>query len=175
MLKTKCPCCTKELYKNTTSCIKCGYRSEFEVFKSFLRAFRTVSSILLGFCAAGLVDLASISVNTNHLLITRNICVVSWIIAAILFLILLIHCEMLLVPKKYYNGLELDKQIERYLDKQCSKLIGGFIIAAILMGIGLISLSFYYMIWLGFLALGICFLGLCFFYFTIKNSPSKTL
>lgn len=150
MQSVPCPCCRKEVCAEASSCVNCGYQPETEKTRIFLRALQTITSILL-FAAAGLINLSGISEKSlsEILFVVLAIC---WFVAAILFLVIVVSCEVLLHNRRF-AGLAVNPTAEEFLKEKCNQLIPIFIVASGMVGTGLICLAFYYAWWLGLISL----------------------
>jgi hypothetical protein len=143
-MKVNCPCCGAAVYSRANACVACGFRPRGEEFRGFLRALSTVSSILVGFCLTGLVDLTGVHPETPLQSWAWLGCAASWLIAAVLFLLTLFGSELLLHRGRLSSGFQLPEEARGALDRQCSWLIALFLFALLGLGIGLIALSAYF-------------------------------
>ncbi len=167
----KCPCCQKELHKNSTYCPRCSYRSPSEVFKDFLQSYRTISSILLGFCSAGLIELSgSKSENSSDIYYFYLVSNASWLTAAIGFVTCLLGAELILMKKSLFRGLTISYTTEELLDKWCSRLILGFFLSCGSMASGITCIAVYSSWENLYLAIILIVLSILFLFFVFRAS-----
>lgn len=146
-MKATCPCCGATVYGRANACVSCGFRPRGEEFRGFLRALSTVSSILVGFCLTGLVDLTGVTPDTPVQFWTWQVCAACWLFAAVLFLLTLFASEVILRHARINAGFLLTEEALAVLDHQCSWLIAVFLIALAGLGLGVIALGVYFSPW----------------------------
>lgn len=143
------PCpggCGGRVHSNARECPQCGYQSEVGRVEDLLGSLGTVSSILVGFGLASLVQLAtSESRNDWTLQLTTGV----WIVSSLLLLGVLVCSEFLRRRDVGGGRMRLSREEDERLWKRSEWLLVSFSLALLGAAAGVVLLGFFFSPWHG--------------------------
>jgi hypothetical protein len=142
------PCpggCGSQVHRNARECPHCGYQSEMGRMEDLLGSLGTVSSILIGFGLAALVQLATGESRKEPTLVwTTGL----WIVSSLLLLGVLV-CSEVLRRREVGGRLRLSREEEERLWHRSEWLLFSFALSLLGTAAGVVLLGFYFSTWHG--------------------------
>jgi hypothetical protein len=152
------PCpggCGKQVHASAVECPECGYRSHLSRVEDLLVSLGTISSILVGFGLAALVQLATDEpkdVGQGVL----NATAACWILGSLLLLAVMIGAEVLRRREVSGGRMHPSRQEDERLWGQTEWLLVSFAIALLCTAAGVVLLGFFFSWWHGCMGLAGC-------------------
>jgi hypothetical protein len=141
-----CPGCRANVHPNARECPHCGYQSEMDRLEELLGSLGTISSILIGFGLAALVQLATDESRQEP---TLRWTTGLWIVSSLLLLGVLVGSEVLRRREVGGGRLRISREEDERLWQRSEWLLLGFSLSLLGTAAGVVILSFYFSPWHG--------------------------
>jgi hypothetical protein len=135
-----CPAgCTRKLHRNAKECPGCGYQSEISRIEDLLSSLGTISSILIGFGLAALVQLATDESRKEPMLQWTTL---AWIISSLLLLGVLVSEEFLRMREVRGGRMGLSREEDQRQWRRSEWLLLTFTLALFVPATGIVLVGF---------------------------------
>ncbi len=147
-----CPGCGKDVHPRAAACPSCGFRAESSNFRELLASLSLISSILIGFGLASLVALYAQAPEGKP--VVHHIAEGCWIFSSLLLLGVLVLSEW--VGRQEVSEIEIQMPAadKEHVMQCCSDLLIAFLVALLLMAVGIVVLGFGFSLWHGLAGVG---------------------
>ena len=136
-----CPACGALQHQRTLQCLQCGFRPDLASYQELLGSLGMICSILVGFGLSGVVAIATTDpekLNSPVLYWVEGM----WVLASFMLLAVLVLGEFLRRTEPEDILLTaFSREQDRY-GKRCMILLVAFIVALLLVALGLVLLAF---------------------------------
>jgi Na+/melibiose symporter-like transporter len=143
------PCpggCGGRVHPNARECPQCGYQSEMGRMEDLLGSLGTISSILIGFGLAALVQLATEESRKEWALQWTS---AVWIVSSLLLLGVLVSSEVLRRRDVGGGRMRLSREEDQRLWRRSEWLLLSLSLALLGTAAGVVLLGFYFSVWHG--------------------------